>query len=65
MHQELCCSGSKVDSVQHLHNHINVIWEAKGLCVGDAAIPHMQQVLENDSESDESNIVCSKCVRGK
>ena len=62
MDQGLCSSGPKAKLVQRIYNYIGIIRTAKGLPLDDADVTHVEEVLQNDVDSDESYIVCAKCL---
>ena len=59
MDQGLCSNGPKAELVQRVHNYINIIREAKGLPVDAAEVAHMEEVMQDDVDSDASDIVCA------
>jgi hypothetical protein len=65
MDQGLCSNGPKAELVQRVHNYINIIREAKGLPVDAAEVAHMEEVMQDDADSDASDIVCANCLSGE
>ena len=51
--------------MQHVHNYITIIREAKGLPADAAEAAHVEDVMQNDANSDGSHIVCSKYLSGE
>ena len=64
MDQGLCSNGSKAELVHRIHNYISIIRKSKILPVEDADVAHVEEVLQNNVDADESNIVCAKCLSG-
>ena len=50
--------------MQRVH-YINIILEAKGLLVDAAEVAHMEEVMQDDADSDASDIVCANCLSGE
>ena len=64
MHQGLYSSGPKLELVQRVYNCINLV-RGHTLPMEDAEIAHVEEGLQTDTEGDDSDIVCVKCLSGE